>query len=159
LTTSIPRSILVAIPELCTGCRICEIRCAFRHYGRYNPSRSRMRVARTDETGLDVPGACRQCSKCPVIAVCPTSAIFRDERTGAVVVLEEKCNRCGLCIDACPFHTVFIDPTTKLAINCDLCGGEPECVKQCPTKAIQYVPIDKATKLTKPIPAWAPAKR
>jgi len=159
LTTTVSRSILVTIPEVCTGCRICEIRCAFRRYGQYNPSRARIRVTRNDETGADVPGACRQCSKCPVIAVCPTSAIFRDEKTGAVVILEDKCKGSGLCVDACPFHTVFIDPTTKLALNCDLCGGDPECVKQCPTKAVQYIPIEKAAKLSKPIPAWAPAKR
>jgi carbon-monoxide dehydrogenase iron sulfur subunit len=158
LTTNVSRSILVGIPELCTGCRICEIRCAFRHYGQYNPARSRIRVARNDEIGRDVPEACRQCSKCPVIAVCPTSAISRDERTGAVVIDEGKCNSCGLCVDACLFHTVFIDPTTKLALNCDLCGGDPECVKQCPWKAIQYVPIDQTRNLTKPTPPWAPTK-
>ena len=155
MATNHSRSILLTIPEICTGCRICEIRCAFHHYKQYNPSRARIRIARTDETGRDVPGVCRQCSRCPVIAVCPTSAIFREEKTGAVVMLEEKCNACGLCVDACPFHTVFIDPATKLALNCDLCGGEPDCVKACPWKAVQYVPIEHMTKFSKPIPPWA----
>lgn len=155
LTANTSRSILVTIPEICTGCRICEIRCAFHHYAQYAPSRARIRIDRIDETGRDVPRVCRQCSKCPAIAICPTSAISRDEKTGAVVILEEKCNACGMCIDACPFHTVFIDSATKLPLNCDLCGGEPNCVSACPWKAIQYVPIEQITKMSKPLPPWA----
>jgi Fe-S-cluster-containing dehydrogenase component len=31
-----------------------------------------------------------------------------------------------------------LHPETGLALICDLCGGDPACVKRCATRAIQY---------------------
>lgn len=30
----------------------------------------------------------------------------------------------------------------KKALKCDLCGGDPECVKFCPRNAIEFMDID-----------------
>ena len=32
------------------------------------------------------------------------------------------------------------DPETKKATKCDLCAGDPQCVKVCPSGALSYVP-------------------
>jgi Fe-S-cluster-containing hydrogenase component 2 len=65
-------------------------------------------------------------------------------RTGAVLVNEEKCTGCGLCIPSCPIGILKVDPVTHVAIKCDLCGGDPECVKRCPEKALKYIDAEKA---------------
>jgi Fe-S-cluster-containing dehydrogenase component len=38
---------------------------------------------------------------------------------------------------------ITLDRTSKHASKCDLCGGDPECVKHCREKAILYEPVDK----------------
>jgi Fe-S-cluster-containing hydrogenase component 2 len=42
-----------------------------------------------------------------------------------------------------------MDPVTNLAFKCDLCDGDPECVKYCEPKAISYVDKDKLDLRTK----------
>jgi carbon-monoxide dehydrogenase iron sulfur subunit len=34
---------------------------------------------------------------------------------------------------------------TGVANRCDLCEGDPRCVKRCPTGALRYVPEDQLT--------------
>jgi Fe-S-cluster-containing hydrogenase component 2 len=45
-----------------------------------------------------------------------------------------------LCAKACPFGAIFTHKDLKFPIICDLCEGNPECAKICPSKAILYVP-------------------
>jgi anaerobic carbon-monoxide dehydrogenase iron sulfur subunit len=46
---------------------------------------------------------------------------------------------CKVCTIACPFGTVNYTHDTGKVIKCDLCGGDPECAKACPTQAITCV--------------------
>ncbi len=39
---------------------------------------------------------------------------------------------------------IRIDPVKHVAIKCDLCDGDPECVKRCPEKAVQYIDAKEA---------------
>lgn len=43
----------------------------------------------------------------------------------------------------CPIGGISIDPVTNTAFKCELCEGDPECVKICDLQAISYIPIDK----------------
>jgi Fe-S-cluster-containing hydrogenase component 2 len=43
---------------------------------------------------------------------------------------------------ACPVGGINIDPVTDTAFKCDLCNGDPECVKVCDPGAIKYVSKD-----------------
>jgi Fe-S-cluster-containing dehydrogenase component len=58
-------------------------------------------------------------------------ALSIDDETGAVLVDDEKCISCGECIEKCPGEIPFLHPSNKKAVICDLCGGNPECVKVC----------------------------
>jgi Fe-S-cluster-containing hydrogenase component 2 len=48
-----------------------------------------------------------------------------------------------MCITACPFGVISLHPEKHVAIKCDLCGGDPECVKHCPTGALKYLPASR----------------
>ena len=52
-------------------------------------------------------------------------------------ILEDACIRCGKCIEACPFAAISWHPKTELPLVCDVCGGDPECVKFCASKALE----------------------
>ena len=114
----------------CSGCRRCELACSMHHEDWMWPEASRIRVF-MPFPGLEVPHFCAQCDDYPCIASCPVDALSVDEETTAVLVDEEKCTSCGNCIDACPGRVPFLHPETNKAVICDLCEGDPECVKVC----------------------------
>jgi Fe-S-cluster-containing hydrogenase component 2 len=94
------------------------------------PEASRIRVF-MPYPGLEVPHFCAQCKDYPCIVSCPVDALSVDEETTAVLVDEEMCTSCGRCIDACPGKVPFLHPESEKAVICDLCEGDPECVKVC----------------------------
>ena len=135
--------VLVIHPDRCTGCRICEMRCAYHHYAEANPSRSRVRIVKWELHGLNVPSMCQQCQRCTIIDPCPVDAITRDVKTGAVIINPKLCIGCRRCLSECVFGAPTMDPGAKVAINCNLCNGYPKCVEYCPVNAIEYLPADQ----------------
>jgi len=134
-------SCLAFYRELCTGCRRCEAACSFIKAKGFNPSKARLQVQKL-EPGIDISVHCIQCGIC-LHTPCPRGAIRRDNTTGAVIISEEKCDGTGLCVVACPWGMIHLDPVTNKALKCDLCSGKPNCVKYCPTGAIKYVPVTR----------------
>jgi Fe-S-cluster-containing hydrogenase component 2 len=116
--------------ERCSGCRICELACSLHHEGWMWPEASRIRVF-MPFPGVEVPHLCAQCDDYPCVESCPVDALSVDEETSAVLVDEDKCTSCILCIKACPGQIPYLHPKTGKAVICDLCGGDPECVKAC----------------------------
>lgn len=73
---------------------------------------------------------------------CPVEAIVINPDTGSKDVLEDVCVGCKVCTIACPFGTINYDFDRGKVTKCDLCGGEPACVKVCPQDAILFVNVD-----------------
>jgi len=133
--------------EKCSGCRTCEAICSIKNTGECNPTRSRIRVISYEKRGQFhnyIPMVCQQCNKALCVEACPVNALSRDQENGAIVVAEDRCVGCRLCVIICPIGGVFIDPATNLAYKCDLCKGDPECVKHCYLEAIKFMPKDMA---------------
>ena len=130
---------LVIDTEKCTGCRVCEMVCAVKHAGVVNPLRSRIRIIKSEWQGRYEPVACRQCKTPLCLSACPVEAISRDETSNRVVIDDALCTGCRLCVTACPFGAMGFDPVDKKVIKCDLCDGDPQCVRFCETEAIRYI--------------------
>lgn len=118
--------------------------CVARHEGWFGVHTARLRVVKDEPLGVDRPEVCQQCQPAPCVASCPTGALYRDERTGAVLVRGEMCVACAICAGACPFGMVAFHPETGTALICDLCRDDPACVRRCATGALRYAETDDA---------------
>jgi Fe-S-cluster-containing hydrogenase component 2 len=69
----------------------------------------------------------------------------KDKATGAVLVDEKKCIACWACIEPCAKDRAGVIRKSKdekvIVGICDLCGGDPSCVKACPEGALSIVPV------------------
>ena len=128
---------LVVDTEACTGCRQCEVSCSFVKTGLFRLANARLGVVIWEEEAHAVPVVCQHCEDAECMRVCPTRAITRDPSTGAVVINPSLCVGCRACFAACPVAGMCMDDKGK-PVKCDLCGGEPECVKACVPRAIRY---------------------
>ena len=116
--------------KTCSGCRMCEQVCVFFHEHEFNPRRARIKVLINEKEGVNAPLLCIQCKAC--LSACNREALSWDDQVGVVRVDAEKCNDCGLCIEVCDYGAIFMDPISGIVNICDLCNGDPECVKWCP---------------------------
>jgi carbon-monoxide dehydrogenase iron sulfur subunit len=116
--------------ELCSGCRRCEVACSLFHEKQIWPEASRVRVFMLIP-GIEIPHLCFQCDDPECVEACPEGALSVDEQVGGIRVDESRCTACGICIDACPGRIPHMHPREDRIVICDLCGGNPECVRVC----------------------------
>jgi anaerobic carbon-monoxide dehydrogenase iron sulfur subunit len=127
---------LMVIPKNCIGCRTCELACSFAHAAGKTLGFSRIRIHPVGpERFMQI--TCLQCLTAACVKACPTNAILRNPRTGAMEVNAERCVGCSLCEKACPFGHMHFDKESRRAVKCDLCGGNPACAAFCPKKALE----------------------
>ena len=132
------KKVLMVDINACNGCRICEVICSLEKEKAAAPTKSRIRILRVDEAGMDVPGVCQHCESPPCADVCPMDAITRDPKTEGVVLNQDRCIGCRACTFVCPYGVISLDVDKKVMIKCDLCDGEPQCAKYCPKGALIY---------------------
>jgi Fe-S-cluster-containing hydrogenase component 2 len=136
----LPRSDrLIVEASACLGCKTCTLVCSLIHDGEFNPAHAWLRVAKNPMDGAYNPIVCRQCIVPACYYACLTEgAMVIDDKTGARMIVKDKCITCGRCYEACLLGMIVVNPSTNTYGKCDLCGGAPVCVKYCPTKAIKY---------------------
>ena len=91
---------------------------------------------------LYIPITCQQCQDAPCLNVCPVKAISRNEEQGQVAVDYDVCIGCRSCVGACPFGAMIFNPTDRRVFKCDLCDGDPQCVRFCEEKAVDFIESD-----------------
>ncbi len=129
--------VLVVDAERCDGCKECVKACSLKHGGTDDPERSRIKI---DELqGVFVPVVCQQCEDAPCIASCPTSSRTRDRVTSKTKIDYGRCISCKTCIAVCPFGASHFDKVEDRVVVCDLCDGDPQCVRVCDRGALRYV--------------------
>jgi len=179
-STRVRRWAMVIDLRLCDGC--VELgtppQCTqFCNWGRYVPERQQwMEVV--EQPHADPPGAfphtmplpCFQCENAPCVNVCPVGATLHTPE-GTVLIDQERCIGCRLCIAACPYNRRFFnwsDPVQPdwvqgspydvrtqtpalrgTVMKCDFCtdrleaGGLPFCAQGCPWGAMYFGDLEE----------------
>jgi carbon-monoxide dehydrogenase iron sulfur subunit len=119
----------------CTGCKKCEVACAFFHTGKISNRLARIKVLNLYELGIDGPVVCVQCQE-KYCMVCPVDALTLGP-LGQVIVSPTVCTLCEACEKACPIGA--IEMFDDIIYVCDLCGGKPKCVEACTEEAITFM--------------------
>lgn len=117
-----------------------------------------------------IPTPCQHCQNAPCVNVCPVAATFTTPE-GVVLIDQQRCIGCRLCMAACPYDRRFfnwgnppIPPQALLAkytpetqipavrgtvMKCTLCpdmgrmGKLPYCVQGCGSKALYYGDLEE----------------
>lgn len=133
----VERKFVIADPQKCNGCGVCELVCSGSKDKAFNRRMSRIKMVNIEPT-VDMALACRLCEDAPCVRSCARKALRQDEETGVILVDENKCNGCGWCIEACDFGAIALNPAEKVVEICDLCQDqeEPQCVKFCLKEAL-----------------------
>ncbi len=129
--------------SICCGCRACEMTCSFAHFEVFSTEWARIRIAKDELRGLDVPMVCQQCAHPACQRACPENAIIRNPQTGHLDVDSDLCIGCKRCGVRCPHLAITYVPDSGHPLICNLCHGAPECVLRCPTGAIRYESINQ----------------
>lgn len=124
---------------------MCELACSAWHEGAFRPSVARLRVVVDPTAGLSRGYTCLQkaCEKC--VAACPRRAI--SESGGVVRVDVEQCDGCAgrsdgpACVVACPTKVISLHPDTHKAFKCDMCDGDPQCIRFCQNPEVAAVSL------------------
>jgi formate dehydrogenase iron-sulfur subunit len=156
--------------SVCIGCKACEVACkewnqvpddglnflgqSFDNTGQLSANTWRhvafieQQPAKGDVRWLMSSDVCKHCTSAACLEVCPTGALFRTE-FDTVVVQQDICNGCGYCVPACPFGVIDQRKDDGRVWKCTLCYDrlrddmEPACAQACPTKSIQFGPLDE----------------
>ncbi len=144
------RKLLTFDPHLCTGCMYCMTACSTYNEGSTSLSRARLHIIRHEGHAVTKIGeedelvfaliGCQQCEEPLCAILCPHSALKQDPSTGAIVILKDRCVGCHTCLTNCPFGAISFNEQKQQVFKCELCKGDPQCVKFCQPGALRFEP-------------------
>jgi protein NrfC len=140
-----PHYSMVIRENFCIDCELCKEACVKTNhvpsYGFRTTILEKRRSLQGDEFETTfMPVLCNHCNRPPCVRVCPTTATYKDEKTGIVVMNPPRCIGCKTCMTACPYNARYFKEETRAVDKCDFCWearlskGEttPACVEACP---------------------------
>jgi anaerobic dimethyl sulfoxide reductase subunit B (iron-sulfur subunit) len=135
----------------CSGCRACAVAC--KNWNKLPPGPLKYLRIYEYEKGI-FPNCrihfqwipCYHCEAPSCVSMCPSGALYKEEKYGAVLVDSAKCDGCRLCYDACPYGSLVFetDELGTKAQKCTMCidrldqGLKPICVLSCSCRALDF---------------------
>ena len=124
-------------PELCNGCNDCMSACARVKAQSEDAVHSRIQIV-PSEGGYEL-AMCRQCGDPECVLNCPAAALAKNEASGVVEWDGSKCVDCLLCTLGCAYGGIAYDAPAGHVVKCDMCGGDPACVRACAQGALKHL--------------------
>lgn len=148
-TSKAQQKVLLYDPKRCTGCRYCEIACAFYHFKTIDFEKAHLRIE-FDEKNVEFEAIyCQHCDEPVCVAACPNDAITKDEETGWVKINPAICIGCKTCTIVCPLSVPWFNEAFHVSMKCDFCNGDPQCAKFCSPQAIRVATREEAWEFNK----------
>lgn len=133
----------------CIGCQACVVACKVGNELGEGQQYIEL-IEKTYGVFPDLSGGfnnhrCYHCADAACVSVCPTGALYKDE--GLTRLDRDQCSGCSYCNEACPYEVPVMHEGKSS--KCDGCaatvgaGGEPWCVKTCPSVALAYGPREE----------------
>lgn len=144
----------------CNGCEACVIACKSKNalpvginWRRVHQYGGGTWIPDPEDRNLMIPSgmfaysvsaACMHCIKPVCMYVCPSSAIFKRNEDGVVLIDADRCIGCRYCEWACPYSAPQYDESAGLMTKCDLCvdlldnDEQPFCTASCPMRALEF---------------------
>ena len=104
------------------------------------------------ENQVRVTDVCQGCMARPCVEVCPKGAVSIDPFTRKSIIDQDKCIKCGRCVDVCAYKAInhqkrpcaaacgmdaiHSDPNGRADIDYDKCVSCGQCLVNCPFGAI-----------------------
>ena len=109
----------------CWGCKTCEVACKQENnvpegIKLIDVSEANSSTADDKTDMVFQANVCIHCDEPPCVDGCPVEAIVQ-RNDGIVVLDEETCTGCRLCMDVCPYHAIYFDTQKDAAMKCNLC--------------------------------------
>ena len=140
-----PHYSMVIRERFCVDCELCKEACVATNdvpaYGfRTTILEKRREIVGGGYETIFMPVLCNQCNRPPCVRVCPTTATWKDEKTGIVVMNPDRCIGCKTCMAACPYNARYFKEETRAVDKCNFCWdtrlskGETTtaCAEACP---------------------------
>ncbi len=139
-----PHYSMVIRQNLCIDCERCVEACAKTNGVPSGGYRTRILEHDMPEAAGQkreyIPVLCNQCNNPPCTRACPTSATYKDPKTGIVLIDKDRCIGCKTCMLACPYNARYLNGLTKTVDKCNFCWdtrlskGEEltACAAACP---------------------------
>lgn len=140
--------VMLADITRCINCKACVVACRAEWDTPLGQSRAWVKevefvLADGSPRVMLFPGRCQHCDDAPCVEACPSGAAYKRD-DGIVLVDDEICSGCELCVPACPYEARWLNPETRTIGKCTFCqpridqGSQPACVQTCVGGALRF---------------------
>jgi len=140
-----PHYTMVIRQNRCIDCERCMEACVKTNnvpsYGyRTTILQQEREIGRGAKERVFMPVLCNHCNRPPCVRVCPTTATYKDKKTGIVMMDYKRCIGCKTCMAACPYNARYFKEENRAVDKCNFCfdtrisKGESKtaCSAACP---------------------------
>ena len=142
-----PHWTMVIRERFCIDCERCKEACiATNEVPSYGSRTEILEIGADLKHGLHdatfMPVLCNHCNRPPCVRVCPTTATWKDETNGIVLMNNDRCIGCKTCMTACPYNARYFKEEIRSIDKCDFCWEKRLSKGETTTACSEACPAD-----------------